>query len=53
MTQWVGGKGSKPRPVDQQKYSDNWDRIFGKKEFEEVHAKPKDTEDDLQVLPSN
>lgn len=26
-----GGKGSAPRPVDQQKYRDNWDQIFGKK----------------------
>jgi len=28
-----GGKGSSPRPIkDQQKFSDNWDLIFGKKE---------------------
>lgn len=26
-----GGKGSKPRPVDQQKFQENFDRIFGKK----------------------
>ena len=26
-----GGKGSAPRPVDQQKFNDNFDRIFGKK----------------------
>jgi hypothetical protein len=25
------GKGDKPRPVDYKKWSDNWDRIFGKK----------------------
>lgn len=31
MTNWHGGKGSKPRPVDQKKYNDNWDKIFGKK----------------------
>ena len=24
-----GGKGDTPRKVNQQKYSDNWDRIFG------------------------
>ena len=24
-------KGSKRRPTDEQKYSDNWDAIFGKK----------------------
>lgn len=26
-----GGKGDRPRKVDQKKYEDNWDRIFGKK----------------------
>jgi hypothetical protein len=25
-------KGSSPRPVDQQKYKDNYEQIFGKKE---------------------
>jgi hypothetical protein len=25
-----GGKGSSPRPVDQKKYNDNWEIIFGK-----------------------
>jgi len=25
----AAGKGSQYRPVDQQKYNDNWDRIFG------------------------
>jgi len=25
-------KGSTPRPVDQQKYKDNYEKIFGKKE---------------------
>jgi len=24
------GKGDSPRPVDYKKWSDNWDRIFGK-----------------------
>lgn len=32
MSSWHGGKGSKPRPVDnQKKFDDNWDRIFKKK----------------------
>jgi hypothetical protein len=31
MTQWHGGKGSAQRKVDKQKFSDNWDKIFGKK----------------------
>jgi hypothetical protein len=26
-----GGKGSKQRPTDHEKYSNNWDTIFGKK----------------------
>jgi len=31
---WHGGKGSntRPRKVSKQKFDDNWDRIFGKKE---------------------
>ena len=29
--QWAGGKGSAQRKVDKQKFSDNWDAIFGKK----------------------
>ena len=36
-----GGKGSKPRPVDQKKYESNWEIIFGKK-----HVTP-------EVLPQN
>ena len=31
MSKWHGGKGSKRRPSDEQLYSDNWERIFGKK----------------------
>jgi len=28
-----GGKGSKPRPIeDRQQFADNWDRIFSKKD---------------------
>ena len=31
--QWSGGKGSKPRPIeDQEQFENNWDRIFGSKE---------------------
>jgi hypothetical protein len=32
--QWEGGKGSRQRSVDTQKYSDNYDAIFGKKNVE-------------------
>jgi hypothetical protein len=31
MTKWHGGKGSKPRPSDKDKYDQNFDRIFGDK----------------------
>lgn len=31
MSAWEGGKGSKQRPTDLNKYESNWDRIFGKK----------------------
>ena len=35
--QWEGGKGSKPRPIeDRKKFEDNWDKIFGKKEKKDV-----------------
>ena len=30
-----GGKGSKQRPTDEQKYHEGWDRIFGKKKEKE------------------
>lgn len=39
MTQWHGGKGSAQRKVDKQKFSDNWDAIFGKKEEEDKDLK--------------
>lgn len=39
MSQWHGGKGSKPRKVDKDKFSENWDTIFRKKDV--------DTDDNL------
>lgn len=30
-----GGKGSKQRPTDKDKYNENYDRIFGKKKKDE------------------
>ena len=37
MSDWHGGKGSKPRPVsDRKKFEDNWERIFNKKKREEA-----------------
>lgn len=31
MSQWHGGKGSRVRPHDGNKYRDNWDKIFKEK----------------------
>jgi len=30
MTAWAGGKGSRYRKTNHQKFSDNWDKIFNK-----------------------
>lgn len=35
---WHGGKGDKARKVDQKKYSEGWDKIFGK---DKKKQKPK------------
>ena len=32
MSNWHGGKGSKRRNSDEDLYTTNWERIFGKKE---------------------
>lgn len=29
-SEWHGGKGSAPRPMNRDKFNENWDRIFGK-----------------------
>ena len=34
----MSGKGDKRRQGDNNKFNDNWDRIFGKSELEEVDA---------------
>jgi hypothetical protein len=34
---WHGGKGSRPRPIeDKKKFEDNWDAIFGTKEKQDA-----------------
>lgn len=49
MSKTHGGKGDTPRPIaNRNQYEENWDRAFGKKEFEEIHNKQKES-DDLQV----
>lgn len=36
---WHGGKGSKPRKVDPDKFAANWDKIFNKKGVEDGRGK--------------
>jgi hypothetical protein len=43
--QWHGGKGSKRRNSNEQKYSDNWDRIFGKKDDKKEKRKSNKSND--------
>jgi hypothetical protein len=41
-----GGKGSAPRPIpDPQKFSDNWDQIFGKKDKKPEEDKKHENSD--------
>lgn len=57
MTQWHGGKGSKPRPysVTQEEYDKRWDAIFGRDEpdeddlEEDVNLDDEDTDNDLET----
>lgn len=46
MAGWHGGKGSAARPVNRQKFADNWDAIFSKKKevVEEVLGTTNDKE---------
>ena len=46
----MAGKGSKPRPmsVSKDKFSDNWDAIFAKKEDVAVKENKIITEDEIQ-----
>lgn len=37
------GKGDSPRKVDQQKYRENYEKIFGKKKNQSVKKKKKKT----------
>ncbi len=38
----MAGKGSKYRPVDRKTFGENYDRIFGQKEVQNVAAGPKE-----------
>ncbi len=37
--QWPGGKGSTFRQVDQKKFDENWELIFGKKDQQKPEEK--------------
>jgi hypothetical protein len=37
----MNGKGSKPRPVDKDKFNKNFDKIFGKKQITSIKKKVK------------
>lgn len=41
MNHSEAGKGSTPRPTNQQKYADNYDLIFGKKTATPASVPPK------------
>jgi hypothetical protein len=46
---WHGGKGSRYRKVDQEKYNENWERIFGKKKEAEESEEEQETEDEAKT----
>lgn len=50
--QWHGGKGSKYRKVDKEKFDDNWEAIFGKKDMKFTTAEEyiNSTSDNEDVL---
>jgi len=40
---WHGGKGSKRRPENKNKYDIAWEKIFGKKRKKELHISELDS----------
>ena len=38
MSEWHGGKGSKYKPYDKEKFDENFEKIFGKKKKGEKDA---------------
>ena len=50
--QWHGGKGDKPRGIDQKAYSDGWEAIFGKKK-PEIKARKVQPEHSVTQVHSN
>lgn len=50
--QWAGGKGSRQRPTDTNKFNDNWDAIF-KKPNNKDNKDNNDEEQEKQVSRPN
>jgi len=50
MAGWHGGKGSKSRPVNRQKFADNWDAIFGKKPEVKEEVSDTTTEEAVEII---
>jgi len=48
---WHGGKGSRYRAVDQQKYNENWERIFRKKKKPSEEEKSEEVENEDKASP--
>lgn len=44
-------KGSKRRPTDEKKFSDNWDKIFGKPSEACPEVEQPEDEEDIPVAP--
>jgi hypothetical protein len=51
--QWEGGKGSRQRAVDTQKYNDNYDAIFGKKKVENKNETSEETSKAEDKIPQS
>ena len=51
--QWEGGKGSRQRSVDTQKYNDNYDAIFGKKKVENKNETSEETSKAEDKIPQS
>ena len=41
MNQWHGGKGSKTRPYDKDKFNESFDRIFKQKNYRQIKHEEK------------
>tara|TARA_Y100001937_G_C6856042_1_gene214228 strand:+ start:85 stop:357 length:273 start_codon:yes stop_codon:yes gene_type:complete len=49
--QWHGGKGSIQKPSDQDKYAENYDKIF-KKKFNTDYSVSEQMQDEIEPIPN-